>query len=729
MLKITFLLLTLSILIGCKSSVKEQNKILFVVSNQHTYGDTNLNTSNHFSEIVLPFDVFRKKGYKIDFVSPKGGAIPIGYLKTSDNIQKKYLYDADFMGLLKHTLHPKNINPKDYNAVYYVGGGAAMFGVPENKEIQLISRTIYENKGVVSAVCHGTAGIVNLQLSNGKFLYEGKQVNGFPDVFENKTDTYYKTFPFSIEKVIERNGGKFMYSKKGWDNHYVVDGRLVTGQDPSASISVAKKVVQLLENKNEQFNHDKYNGEEVKENSNLKTKVDNYVNKIMREFGINGVGLAIIKDEQVIHKGYYGISNITHNIPISNKSIFKTHSLTKLFVSVATFKLLQDKKINLEDSIGKYLSDLPLSWKPIKIKHLLSHSSGLPTMPVLRNLTEVKAKEIIFKKNIQSPWGKEYHYNRTNLWLLKRIIEKVSKQTFQDFIIENQFNGNNSGISFSGDILDIVPNRVTEYYPDKNYEPKIFDFYLPDYLLAAGGLNLTLDAYLKWNQQLDANDFIDEKSKSIMTTPFPYKNGSSFFSYGWRIESLNTFKTIGFSGGGISIFKKIPSKNITIILLSNGYRHDPYIERVGNILLGIADETLIDKNNLISEELEIAFNKKNYKNVYTFLNRLKNDKSNNEIDFEIIINEIGYSFLNAIQPRIVEAIEVFKINTQNYPTSWNSFDSLAEAFEINRDIKNAILNYEKAIELIPKDDLANIKRIKNHIKTLKKIIKKSNLKI
>ncbi|MDO5981264.1 type 1 glutamine amidotransferase domain-containing protein [Flavivirga spongiicola] len=247
MRRIIFFLLIISILIGCKTSPKKHDKILFIVSNQHTYGSTNLNTANHFSEIVLAYDVFKKRGYKIDFVSPKGGAIPIGYLKTSDSIQKKYLYDTDFMNLLKNTLHPKVINPVDYKVVYYSGGGAAMFGVPENKEIQHISKTIYENKGVVSAICHGTAGIVNLKLSNGKFLYEGKQVNGFPDVFENKTASYYKTFPFSIEEVIKNNGGKFIYSKEGWDNHYVVDGRLVTGQDPSASTSVAQKVLELLE--------------------------------------------------------------------------------------------------------------------------------------------------------------------------------------------------------------------------------------------------------------------------------------------------------------------------------------------------------------------------------------------------------------------------------------------------------------------------------------------------
>jgi len=713
MQKIIFLLSFIFILIGGKTSQKESDKILFVVSNQDTYGNTNLNAYNHFSEIVLAYDIFKKSGYKVDFVSPKGGVIPIGYINKSDSIQKKYLNDTNLMNLFKNTLRPNEINPLNYKATYYSGGGSAMFGVPENKEIQTISRTIYENNGIISTVCHGTAGIVNLKLSSGRFIYEEKQISGYPDFFENMDSEKYKTFPFSIEKTINKRGGNFSYSKKRNANYFEADGRLVTGQDPSSSISVAKKVIELLEKQNKQF-------VSLKENIDLKSKVDNYINKIMEEFDIKGTGVAILKDNQVIHKGYYGKANIDYDIPITNTSIFKTHSLTKLFVSVAIFQLIQDKKINLEDSIGKFLTDLPQNWKSIKIKHLLSHSSGLPTMPVSRNLTESKAKEIIFNEDIQFSFGNEYHYNRTNLWLLKQIIEKVSKQNFQDFIIENQLNGNDTGISFSGDILDIVPNRVTEYYPNKKYEPKIFDFYLPDYLLSAGGLNITLDAYIKWDQQLDADNILNKKHKTIMTTPFPYKDGSSFFSYGWRIEHLNRIKTISFSGGGISVFKKIPSKNMTIILLSNGYTYDPYIERVSNNLLGIVDNTLSNKENLASEKLEISINKKDYKNVQVVLNQLKNDKDFSTINFEMIINDIGYSFLNAIQPRLTEAIEVFKLNTRNYPKSWNSFDSLAEAFKINGDVKNAITNYEKAIELIPKDDVTNVNRITNQINKLKK---------
>ena len=239
------------LLMSCTSTQKEisktnKDKVLFVVSNQHTYGNTNLNAANHFGEIVYAYDIFVKNNYKVDFVSPKGGAIPIGYLSTSDSIQKKFIYDFQLMNKLKYTKSANQISSKNYKAIYYVGGGAAMFGVPENREIQKIALDIYENNGILSAVCHGTAGIVNIKKTNGEYVFNGKSVNGFPDKFENKNGKYYESFPFSIEKIIKERGGKFSYSNNGWDNYFKVDGRLITGQDPTASASVAKEIIKQL---------------------------------------------------------------------------------------------------------------------------------------------------------------------------------------------------------------------------------------------------------------------------------------------------------------------------------------------------------------------------------------------------------------------------------------------------------------------------------------------------
>ncbi len=225
---------------------QRDSKILFITSNQHTYGDTKLNTANHFAEIVIAYDIFRKQGYVVDFVSPRGGAIPLGYIETSNTIQKAYLYDAAFMGLLKNTFKPEHVRAADYTAVYYSGGGAAMFGVADHPTLQGIAVAVYENGGVISAVCHGTAGLAHLKNSDGKAIFANRKVTGFPDLFEDTKAAYYKTFPFSIGDEIKKHGGNFVYSPKWGDGFHVVDGNIITGQDPSSTAAVAEQVIKAI---------------------------------------------------------------------------------------------------------------------------------------------------------------------------------------------------------------------------------------------------------------------------------------------------------------------------------------------------------------------------------------------------------------------------------------------------------------------------------------------------
>ncbi len=232
-----------------KSIEYPKEKILFVVSNAHYYGESDINTANHFAEIVFAYDVFEKEGYQVDFVSPQGGAVPLGYI-YSDTLLIGYLYDEDFMNKLERTLNPSQVIAEEYKAIFYAGGGAAMFEVPSDASIQQLAMNIYEkHEGIVSAVCHGTAGIANLKMHDGSFLVSGRRVNGFPDLFENKEAEYFQQFPFSIEEQVKANGGVFNYSEEGWDGYLEIDGRLITGQDPTSSALVAKAVVQTLKEK------------------------------------------------------------------------------------------------------------------------------------------------------------------------------------------------------------------------------------------------------------------------------------------------------------------------------------------------------------------------------------------------------------------------------------------------------------------------------------------------
>lgn len=228
-----------------KTSNRKGKRILFITSNAKFYGDSDISTGNSYSEIVNAYDTFDKAGFTVDFVSPAGGTIPLSYINTSNELQIQYLFDTDFMYNLKHTKSAQQIDSSLYEAIYYVGGGSAMYQVPENEDIQNLVMSIYTDGGILSSVCHGTAGIVNLKTENGEYLVKGKRINGYPDDYENTEGEYYKHFPFLIKKTIEERGGTFKFSEKGTP-HLEVDGRIVTGQNHLSAKLVAEQIVEML---------------------------------------------------------------------------------------------------------------------------------------------------------------------------------------------------------------------------------------------------------------------------------------------------------------------------------------------------------------------------------------------------------------------------------------------------------------------------------------------------
>ena len=230
-----------------EDAARHARKVLLVVSNVHQYPGTKINAGNNFPELAYTYDVFRKAGYAVDFVSPEGGAIPLEMIITSDELLKKHLYDSDFMWALAHTKPVSEVRADEYAGIAFVGGGAAIVGIPENKPLQEIALRIYEQQGgVIAAICHGTEGIKNLKLSDGTFLIQGKVLTSFPDAFLNKESAIYKAYPFSAEGSIKRHGGIFRHGANG-KGHVEVDGRLVTGMNWESSVGVAESMIRLFE--------------------------------------------------------------------------------------------------------------------------------------------------------------------------------------------------------------------------------------------------------------------------------------------------------------------------------------------------------------------------------------------------------------------------------------------------------------------------------------------------
>ena len=246
-------LLVTIIFFACKdqsnvSSPPPKAKVLFVVSNATHYGTSTLETTNNFPEIIFAYHEFEKENIAVDFVSPNGGQVPVGYIQSSDSLLQHYLFDQELFSKLRNTLTPNDVDVSTYSATYFVGGGSAMFGVPEHVGIQEIARDIVEeNKGILAAICHGTAGIVNIKNKNGQAMVKDHRITGFPNAFEDTTATYYKQFPFAIDKAISDQGAQFEYSPEGWDGFYIKDGNIITGQDPSGANAVAKEIIKELQ--------------------------------------------------------------------------------------------------------------------------------------------------------------------------------------------------------------------------------------------------------------------------------------------------------------------------------------------------------------------------------------------------------------------------------------------------------------------------------------------------
>lgn len=223
----------------------KQDRILFIIASSKVHGSSALPASVSFGEVVNAWDVFQAAGYAVDFVSPEGGAVPILGSYVSKDMEPR-LQDTRIMDGLRNTATPDRIDPDLYRAVYYVGGSNAMYGVAEDSRLQAIAMHVYErNGGVVSAVCHGTAGIVNLKLGNGQSLLAGKRITGFPEEHEDRDAAYFKQFPFLIRETVQARGGIFRAVDS--EAPYIeADQRVLTGQNYASATPLAQAVVDLL---------------------------------------------------------------------------------------------------------------------------------------------------------------------------------------------------------------------------------------------------------------------------------------------------------------------------------------------------------------------------------------------------------------------------------------------------------------------------------------------------
>lgn len=149
------------------------------------------------------------------------------------------------MALLETTARSDQINSADFDAIYFTGGHAVMYEFPDSEGLQRITREIFERDGIVSSVCHGYCGLLNTKLSDGSYLVAGRKMTGFAWQ-EEVLARVNELVPYSAEEEMKKRGAHYEKAKLPFVSYTVVDGNLVTGQNPGSAKETAKKVVAAL---------------------------------------------------------------------------------------------------------------------------------------------------------------------------------------------------------------------------------------------------------------------------------------------------------------------------------------------------------------------------------------------------------------------------------------------------------------------------------------------------
>jgi putative intracellular protease/amidase len=225
-------------------AIDSSKRVLFVMTSHDKFGNTGSKTGLHLGEVANVFKPLAEDGFEIDFVSPKGGKSRIYGMDLNDSVILWFVQNQTAWYRFTHAMKPDDVQAEKYSAVYFAGGHGAMWDLPDNQKLMEIARSIYEKAGVVSAVCHGPAGLVNIKLSNGEYLVKGKILTSFTNA-EEKEGNNDKAVPFLLETVLKERGALFK-GQPNWEQHVQADGRLITGQNPASAKYIAEEIIKVF---------------------------------------------------------------------------------------------------------------------------------------------------------------------------------------------------------------------------------------------------------------------------------------------------------------------------------------------------------------------------------------------------------------------------------------------------------------------------------------------------
>ncbi|QXU50305.1 serine hydrolase [Chryseobacterium sp. D764] len=405
------------------------------------------------------------------------------------------------------------------------------------------------------------------------------------------------------------------------------------------------------------------------------------------ERGLFNGNVLIAKNNKIIYQKSFGFTDETHTTYLNDKSIFNIGSIAKEFNAVAIMILVERGLLSLDDKVSKFNLGLPKWSEKVTIRHLINYASGIPPIEQLKPENDAEAWNILRSNDslLFEP-GTSYRYDNGNVFLQRRIIEKVTGISFEEFVIKNI----------------VKPLKMTNsvFEPKLGYKNRTSCYDMdnarcPELKFISGWLWVDSNDLYKWIEALNSNRLISKESlQTLLNNPYAKDEGGSLGRY---FENDELQRHNGVSYKFESIYLNDFKNNITIILVSNNLNR---VWDLGHIIhnLMLGKEYEIPKKSIYQQIRKESLGDVN-KAIETY--HVLKEKSKNEYSFENPgeLNKLGYELLRG--GNVDSALKIFSLNVSEFPGSANVYDSRGEAYFNKKEYQLSKDDYQKSLELDP----------------------------
>jgi CubicO group peptidase (beta-lactamase class C family) len=308
------------------------------------------------------------------------------------------------------------------------------------------------------------------------------------------------------------------------------------------------------------------------------SKIEEFVRAEMARQRVPGVAVAVVKNGTIVSARGYGYANVEHEVPVTDQTIFQSGSLGKQFTAAAVMLQVEDGKLSLSDTITRFFPDASPAWRAITVRHLLTHTSGIPDytddkFDYRKDYTEDQLARFAYELPLEFPPGSRWNYSNTGYLLLGVIVHRVSGKFYGDVLTERVFTPLGMTTTRVISEEDIVPHRSAGYRSVSG-QLKNQEWVAPTLNTTAdGALYFSLRDLIAWDAGVRARRILKPDSWRVILEAVHLNSGKTYpYGFGWRLDERGGQRVEQHSGswqGFRTHYARFLGDDLSIIVLAN----------------------------------------------------------------------------------------------------------------------------------------------------------------